>query len=804
MNDELTNFSRVFQDEDALRKSIASLFRHRSDVSGVEITHGPLERGKDLVFYVGDPIGERKLYACVVKHGKITGSADSDKGAMNVLTQVTQALENPYLNPAGQHDDVAHVFVMTPHEVSQSAMFSIQGALRSRSGQVTFCCGGKLLNLFRKYWPDFMLESGDLGIYISQMQSQIEKDDPVTILLSEHSVFGPPSQFRRTYVKQRFRCPLVEYRCALVVPTIRRFTDPIEIEEARLLKTSLRNASELVALPHIWYEGSLGEQDTSALASFLRGSANVLIAAWEKGYDSYVKQNPGVNRLPKAEAAVRLQLEPTLLDDLESKLKQVRQCVRTIESKISEANQFVRGASSFGDSCLHARGHLVYCTIREIANRVPSVVQPMNQETTFYLQETLLEAIDGSILITGSAGHGKTSFCQHYAGTDAKALVNNTSNVLPVYVKLHHLASRQLGGFREEFFPTTELRALTKKIGGSVKPRIKKIRVYLDGLDEVPRVERQRELMELAKSAVDSDPRIQVIVTARNYVNGPWLNWMPRVAISELDEKQISDLVGGLLGDDVAEVEKFFRELKKVPSLEPLMHVPLLGTLIISVYKKRTALPENRVRLYETFLNLMCGGWDLAKNVRRRTDFGSVGKLSVLTRLAGHMQLNRERECNEQSIRVAVTSSNPAYVTQCGELTEELLQDGALTRSGTSYTFCHLSFQEYLAAKELNDPSGRRQQNILRWYFRGEDWWYQMLSFYIGTLGKPEDTEHWLRSSFEEASASGGVADDAPDRYRRLVKCIVESAPGYSPKSKAPPADSDTTESEDTTSSKSN
>jgi hypothetical protein len=176
MENELTQFARVFQDEEALRKSIATLFRHRSDVTGVEITHGSLERGKDIVFYAYDPVGERKLHACVIKHGKITGSADSDRGALNVLTQVTQALENPYLNPAGQNDDVSQVYVMTPHE-------------------------------------------------ISQMQTQIEKDDPVTILLTEHSVFGAPSQFRRTYVKQRFCCPLVEYQCALVVPSTKDFTN---------------------------------------------------------------------------------------------------------------------------------------------------------------------------------------------------------------------------------------------------------------------------------------------------------------------------------------------------------------------------------------------------------------------------------------------------------------------------------------------------------------------------------------------------------------------------------------------------
>jgi hypothetical protein len=52
------------------------------------------------------------------------------------------------------------------------------------------------------------------------------------------------------------------------------------------------------------------------------------------------------------------------------------------------------------------------------------------------------------------------------------------------------------------------------------------------------------------------------------------------------------------------------------------MHVPLLGTLVIAVFKKMKSLPESKIKLYEIFVELMCGGWDLAKNVRRDTRFG--------------------------------------------------------------------------------------------------------------------------------------------------------------------------------------
>jgi hypothetical protein len=582
-------------------------------------------------------------------------------------------------------------------------------------------------------------------------------------------------------------------------------------ETALELRSQLWKASELISLPQLWY-GTATLEEVGNLAKALSDTGEAVVEAWHKSYDRERKaeQERREAVLPKKRAKLSIrdvlakskalyegerkkahQTEKTALlmislgDDiihrLESDLTRARQYIQALSIRISEANAFVRSTREVDASTLTSRGYLTYCSVREVAHRVPDLVQPTCKEQIFFLPGEVFENIRSAILITGSAGHGKTSFCKNYALADSKALVNKDSDVLPVFVRLHHLASRELGSFEEEFFSAPELRALMSKDGDATKVHIGKIRVYLDGLDEVPRLERQRELMELARSAVNADPRVQIVVTGRNYVNGPWLNWMPRVAITELDDNQILELVSSLLGNNDHEIKKFFRELGKVYTLQPLMKVPLLSTLTVLVYKKGTPLPENRIKLYEAFVNLMCGGWDLAKNVPRRVSFGSVVKLSLLTRLAGDMQRKRVRDCKKNSIQAALDSLNPDYSDRFGELLEELLQDGLLTRGGEVYAFCHQSFQEFLAAKELNDPTGRRQKAILRKYFQGDDWWFQTLSFYIASTTKPDDTEYWLRTTKEELQFSNSLANDALDRYRQLIANLVESAPGYSP-----------------------
>src|SRR5205085_10609327 len=106
-----------------------------------------------------------------------------------------------------------------------------------------------------------------------------------------------------------------------------------------------------------------------------------------------------------------------------------------------------------------------------------------------------------------------------------------------------------------------------------------------DGLDEVPSTEQQQRIVELARSMLQTDQQIQVVITARDYIRGPWINWLPRLGIEEFSQEQVQTLVTNWLDGDLQAVAEFYGELDAASDLKQLMRIPLLGTLILGVYR---------------------------------------------------------------------------------------------------------------------------------------------------------------------------------------------------------------------------
>jgi predicted NACHT family NTPase len=283
----------------------------------------------------------------------------------------------------------------------------------------------------------------------------------------------------------------------------------------------------------------------------------------------------------------------------------------------------------------------------------------------------------------------------------------------------------------------------------------------------------------LASTLPSKMPSAQVIVTARDYVTGPWLTWLPRVSLAELTEEQVKTFIMNWLGDDQREVDQFQKELQNSRTLLPLMNVPLLGTLIIAVFKRMQSLPDNKVKLYEIFVDLMCGGWDVAKNVRRDTRYGSNAKLAILTRLAAHLHVQSRREADEEDIAFVIDKSFPALSNSWRQVLTEILEDGLIVRLAGGLGFAHLSFQEYLTAKDLTtDPTGDRQKMVLRRYLRGEDWYREVLAFYVTMGQRPDEIAEWINAVGLKVSRDLR-SQDLAKRWNFLMGCIQNSAPGW-------------------------
>jgi len=114
---------------------------------------------------------------------------------------------------------------------------------------------------------------------------------------------------------------------------------------------------------------------------------------------------------------------------------------------------------------------------------------------------------------------------------------------------------------------------------------------------------------------------------------------------------KLRDLVTAWLDGDTELVSGFYSELKHSESLLPVLGVPLLATLTVLVFKNLHRLPENKLRLYQMFIDLLLGRLEPCQGLQRAfAIFLLLFSCSFLTRLAGMMHGQKMRECADPQI----------------------------------------------------------------------------------------------------------------------------------------------------------
>ncbi len=729
-----------------------------------------------MIFKSEGGIGEVLLNACVVKKDQLTGNVDSNQGLRTVFHQVEQALRIPFIDDNGERRSVARVYVITPYECSQTARQSIEDKLKDHSGQLTFLTGGRLFQLFAEHAPEYILfNSNFLSSYVAQLEYSFNSEDPLRFLATQHSIISAASRsFRELYVPQDFYLDLALFESACQIPDLRPLLSDIGIQELSRIAAHLKQLASLFAA----FAAAEGLPESRRLESELTNFSSVLTELWEEKWN-FFRSDETRARESRKEALLRLPEADANYQRGVLLIREIDQPLSNLRRRISRANDFVSRSQS-ALKAIHSPEYLGYCQLRELSKAAPAMIPTKGPRKHIQLGNESSERVRLPLLITAPAGYGKTSFSKYNAVYDAEALAAGTGDVFPVYVPLHQLATLTVSSFEEAFLRAPDLRRMFQDtLKGNLKRRI---RLYLDGLDEVTTVMQQKTLVELATKAAQRDDRLQLVMTGRDYVTGPWLKPFARVHLSELTSIQSGTLVNRWLDNDKKSIGDFHDQVDKSPSIKRIMGVPLLASLTIAIFRKSRRLPENRNRLYEVFVDLLSGGWDLAKNVRRSTKFGTTSKLMVLRRLAGSWHLAQKREGSEADVRAAILQSAPMYLVQSELLLEEILQDGLLSRSGLNLEFQHLSFQEYLAALDMNDPTGAKQEQVLSAFLLGSDWWLGVLTFYIGLSGKPEDLSNWfikvlrrLRGKHISLQAN----NDLPRRLEALIAQLSDAYPGF-------------------------
>jgi hypothetical protein len=671
-------FSRSFSSESLLQQALAGLLTRMPDITGVQILQGAQEFGKDLIFFIPGGFGERILCACVVKNTRITGDAGKSEGARTILLQAQQAFDTPHTDGFGRDISVERVYVITPFELPPATVASIRGRLKERSGQIVFIGGPLLFDLFKQYWPDFLAdEATAIDYHLRQIRQGLENESALSGLVLQHNLGRLNTTLKRFYVPQLFHRELFSYSLGSVL------TDPLPMnlqicsyllfDRLKEIIYCLKKFQRALEFLGEWKEHF--DLEGSRIRMEMQDTLIKIISELDRQLEFNIRRK--LERKEQGDFYVTLAKAPSLDKQLRWVIDQKDKAFSRLKASLVSLNKVVASHRLEGIQSLLNKAFLSACNTDNCARAASDGLFIRRNNLKVSFPKDILDKWKGPIMIVGAPGYGKTSFCRWNALRDAEEFNSGKSNTLPVYVPLHTLARGELKSFEEAFLQTLGKSALLVEARQeNYSTTLTRIRLYLDGLDEVVSQARRREIVDLVRQGTDGTGKYQVVLTARDHVHGDWLNWLPRIYLGGFDDQAILEFVGRWLGDSSSEAKKFFAQLNSIPALTRLMHTPLLATLIILVFRQTGRLPENKTRLYEIFVELLSGGWDMAKGILRESMYGQRVKLMVLKTLAGKLHGSRRSTFGDDDIKEAIQAALPkSMLNEWESFQEELIED---------------------------------------------------------------------------------------------------------------------------------
>ncbi|MBI5119327.1 SUMF1/EgtB/PvdO family nonheme iron enzyme [Candidatus Poribacteria bacterium] len=396
------------------------------------------------------------------------------------------------------------------------------------------------------------------------------------------------------------------------------------------------------------------------------------------------------------------------------------------------------------------------------------------------------------LVIRGQAGSGKTTLMKHLAySIIRKKNEYGLNEYLPVLIFLRDIP--EIIPRRKGLVPGAQAaeEILTeyfrRKCDGLDIELIKafcregKAIFLVDGLDEIEAPFREFTI-DCLVSFRSEFPRSKMILSGRPH--GIDATVTDRLGdkcadISSLNSDQVRLFIGKwfewdpeLLGKGKSK-EDMFSEIYEHQRGEELMSTPLMLTAACILYHYDKKLPEQRAELYERIVSNL---------IYKRFHDNAGAVLDLLMKIAYESHREKQKTFSKRFAVDLMTEQHPAkadeterqYIARLGEEFDEIEQHcGLLRLDGAEHSFWHLSFQEFLAARQIVERKRSQEfaQAIKKYW--DDEWFEETLRLFIGHL-----------SNSNRAEANGIVEDELkrdeqpPFRHWRLAaKALFDIQP---------------------------
>jgi len=190
--------------------------------------------------------------------------------------------------------------------------------------------------------------------------------------------------------------------------------------------------------------------------------------------------------------------------------------------------------------------------------------------------------------------------------------------------------------------------------------------------------------------------------------------------------------------DDDSTYEKVAAFVRHDSHIRNICRTPMVATLVAALEENGYDLPKSKTDIYHKRFDLLLEKWDSLRKVPSRTRITAADKYRILSRIAWKTHSRNRIRFTQSDLEEVWNNGFSSLYKRCSirQVIAELQYSNNVIYSAgeDEFTLGHLSYQEYLAAKELVN---RQNPRYLLDKF-SETWWRQVFVFYAGITGNVE------------------------------------------------------------------
>ena len=349
------------------------------------------------------------------------------------------------------------------------------------------------------------------------------------------------------------------------------------------------------------------------------------------------------------------------------------------------------------------------------------------------------------LMLLGGPGVGKSTFLRKIGLEALKGKDGSFKHkCIPVFLELKRFTETQIdiealitGEFEICGYPYPDRMTETALKSG-------KLLILFDGLDEVPTANVDNVVRKI-EDFVDRYSQNRFIASCRVAAYKGGFTRFTEVEMAEFDDAQIETYIKywfhstpdphqRKLDIQMKTAQQCWNRLSGTEhtATKELARNPLLLTLLCMVYDRSQNFPRNRAALYEDALNIFLKEWAAEKRIRREESISQYLDIADEKRMLSEIAKKNFEEdrlffSKDELINQIQTfgdgDANTLPIFNASKILETILVDQGLfvERVRGSYSFSHLTFQEYLTANYIIGDT-RSIQGVVSEHLHDEQW----------------------------------------------------------------------------------